>query len=35
LDDGLWSVATGVAAHRSITEGRVVSLAEVLSPTSN
>jgi len=30
LDDGLWSVATGVAAHRSIDEGRPVDLAEVL-----
>ena len=31
LDDGLWSVATGVAAHRSIDEGRPVDLAEVLA----
>lgn len=30
LEDGLWSVAVGVAAHRSIEEGRVVSLDEVL-----
>ena len=30
LDDGLWSVAAGVAAHRSIDEGRPVPLAEVL-----
>ena len=30
LDDGLWSVAAGVAAHRSIDEGRPVALAEVL-----
>jgi myo-inositol 2-dehydrogenase / D-chiro-inositol 1-dehydrogenase len=30
LDDGLWSVATGVAAHRSIAEGRRVTLSEVL-----
>ena len=29
LDDGLWSVAMGVAAHRSIAEGRPVTLAEV------
>jgi myo-inositol 2-dehydrogenase / D-chiro-inositol 1-dehydrogenase len=35
LDDGLWSVATGVAAHRSIAEGRIVTLAEVFSPISN
>ena len=35
LDDGLWSVATGVAAHRSIDEGRPVELAEVLGePTT-
>jgi myo-inositol 2-dehydrogenase / D-chiro-inositol 1-dehydrogenase len=30
LEDGLRSVATGVAAHRSIDEGRTVTLAEVL-----
>ncbi|MEM9132548.1 MAG: Gfo/Idh/MocA family oxidoreductase [Actinomycetota bacterium] len=30
LDDGLWSVAVGVAAHRSIDEGRPVWLEEVL-----
>ncbi len=30
LDDGLWSVAVGVAAHRSIDEGRAVLLEEVL-----
>jgi len=30
LDDGLWSVAVGVAAHRSIDERRPVLLAEVL-----
>jgi predicted dehydrogenase len=30
VDDGLWSVAIGVAAHRSIEEGRRVELAEVL-----
>ena len=29
VDDGLWSVATGVAAHRSIDEGRPVTLAEL------
>ncbi len=28
LDDGLWSVAVGVAAHRSIDEGRSVQLSE-------
>jgi predicted dehydrogenase len=31
LDDGLWSVAVGEAAHRSIEEGRAVELAEVVS----
>jgi predicted dehydrogenase len=31
--DGLWSVAMGVAAHRSIDEGRPVPLAEVLGTT--
>ena len=30
LDDGLWSVAVGVAAHRSIDEARSVTLDEVL-----
>ncbi|MEM9564368.1 MAG: Gfo/Idh/MocA family oxidoreductase [Actinomycetota bacterium] len=30
LEDGLWSVAIGVAAHRSIDEGRPVELREVL-----
>ena len=30
VEDGLWSVAVGVAAHRSIDEGRAVTLAEVL-----
>ncbi|MDH4170498.1 MAG: Gfo/Idh/MocA family oxidoreductase [Acidimicrobiia bacterium] len=30
LDDGLWSVAVGAAAHRSIDEGRPVTLAEVI-----
>jgi predicted dehydrogenase len=29
VDDGLWSVAMGVAAHRSIDEGRPVALAEL------
>ena len=28
-DDGLWSVAMGVAAHRSIAEGRAVDLSEL------
>ncbi len=32
LDDGLWSVAIGVAAQRSIIEGRRVTMDEVLSP---
>ena len=31
LDDGLWSVAIGHAAHRSIDEGRPVMLDEVLN----
>ncbi len=30
VDDGLWAVAVGVAAHRSIDEGRVVELAELM-----
>lgn len=30
VDDGLWSVAIGVAAHRSIDEARRVTLTEVL-----
>ena len=30
LEDGLWSVAVGVAAQRSIAEGRVVAMDEVL-----
>jgi predicted dehydrogenase len=30
VEDGVWSVAMGVAAHRSIDEGRVVELSEVL-----
>ena len=30
LEDGLWSVAAGVAAHRSIELGRPVELKEVL-----
>jgi len=29
VDDGLWSVAVGAAAHRSIDEGRPVELAEL------
>ncbi len=34
VDDGLWSVAMGVAAHRSIAEGRPIDLTELgLSPT--
>ena len=28
VDDGLWSVAVGAAAHRSIDEGRPVRLSE-------
>ena len=32
--DGLWSVAIGEAAHRSIDDGRIVEIAEVL-PTSS
>jgi len=31
LTDGLWSVAMGVAAHRSIDEKRPVPIAEVLA----
>ena len=30
LEDGLWSVAIGEAAHRSIAENRPVTLAEIL-----
>ncbi len=30
LDDGLWSVAVGVAAHRSIDEGRIVEMKEIV-----
>jgi predicted dehydrogenase len=30
LEEGLRSVATGMAAHKSIDEGRVVALSEVL-----
>jgi predicted dehydrogenase len=34
VEDGLWSVAMGVAAHRSIDEGRPVELGELgLAPT--
>ncbi|MEZ5382791.1 MAG: Gfo/Idh/MocA family oxidoreductase [Microthrixaceae bacterium] len=32
FDDGLWAVAMGAAAHRSIDEGRVVTLAELGAP---
>ena len=32
VDDGVWSVALGVAAHRSIDEGRVVALDELDLP---
>ena len=31
LEDGLWSVVVGQAAHRSIDEGRVVAVDELLS----
>lgn len=31
LEEGLWSVAVGVAAHRSIDQGRAVTLEEVLA----
>lgn len=31
LEDGLWSVAVGEAAHRSIAENRPVTLAEILA----
>ncbi|MFM8303458.1 MAG: Gfo/Idh/MocA family protein [Actinomycetota bacterium] len=34
LDDGLWSVAIGVAAQRSIAERRVVELDEVLAESA-
>jgi myo-inositol 2-dehydrogenase/D-chiro-inositol 1-dehydrogenase len=30
VDDGVWSVAMGVAAHRSIDEGRAVEMSEIL-----
>ena len=30
LEEGLRAVATGLAAHKSIDEGRVVSMSEVL-----
>ena len=33
LDDGLWSVAMGVAAHRSIELGRPVAMSELLPAT--
>jgi predicted dehydrogenase len=32
FDDGLWAVAMGAAAHRSIDEGRAVTLAELGAP---
>lgn len=32
VDDGLWSVAMGVAAHRSIDEGRPIQLSELGLP---
>jgi len=32
LDDGLWSVAIGAAAHRSIDEGRPVLMSELIDP---
>ena len=32
LEEGLRAVATGIAAHKSIDEGRVVALSEVLPP---
>ena len=32
IEDGLWSVAMGVAAHRSIDEGRAIAMTEVLGP---
>jgi hypothetical protein len=32
VEDGLWSVAIGVAAHLSIEEGRVVDLTELGLP---
>ena len=31
LEDGLWSVAVGVAAHRSVSEGRPVEMQEIMS----
>jgi len=31
VSDGLWSVAMGVAAHRSIDEGRIIDMEEVLT----
>lgn len=34
LDDGLWAVAAGAAAHRSIELGRPVELRELLGPRS-
>ena len=34
VQDGLLAVAMGVAAHRSIDEGRVIPMSEVLSSTA-
>ncbi len=34
LEDGLWSVAVGAAAHKSIAEGRPVLLEELIGMTS-
>jgi hypothetical protein len=31
LQEGLWSVAIGQAAHKSIDEGRVVFISEVMN----
>ena len=33
LTEGMWAVATGAAAHRSIDEARPVELSEVLDPS--
>ncbi len=33
VEEGLWSVAVGAAAHRSIDEGRPVALSELLPAT--
>ena len=34
LEDGLWSVAVGEAAHRSIDEGRWVEVAELFEAST-